>query len=98
MQKGENCIPNYVELFLLTLSIADLSTHMCCKYLMCGTECTCRDASGGLETSPELAEQLITETDRGGREGGRQQQHQLNVRNVQREYVYVCLLPPVSVW
>lgn len=80
----------------LTLGIVafkPILSNLCTSdYYICISE-SCRDASGGLETSPELAKRLITETDGGGR-GGRQRQqqwHQVVVRKSLGEDVLMCV-------
>lgn len=54
--------------------------------------CRCRDASGGVETSPEVAQWFIKEIDRGGRGGWqrREQKQLLKVRRACWENVLMC--------
>lgn len=52
--------------------------------------CSFRDAPRSLETSPDLAQQLIPETIRGGG-GGRHGQQQFKVRKARRDNVLKCI-------
>lgn len=64
----------------------------CVSFRLSHWLCSFRDAPRGLETSPDLAQQLIPETIRGGGGGGgRHGRQQFKVRRARRDNVLKCI-------
>lgn len=68
----------------------EVGVSPCVSFCLRHWLCSFRDAPRGLETSPDLAQQLIPETIRGGG-GGQHGRQQFKVRKARRDNVLKCI-------